>query len=105
MGYQVYFNSSNNRWQGYGVPGVCDFAGCDEDIDYGLGFACESYDCGCEAYYCYNHLGFIHNEQTIDIKHDSIEWLEHILTDPEWEEFRKEHPNRIRVYKEIVEDN
>jgi hypothetical protein len=104
MGYQVYYSGTNRRWQGYGVPAECDYVGCYEDIDRGLGFKCEEPDCECELFYCYEHLGFIHDEYSVDPKPDTIEWLEHILTDESWAEFREENPSKVRIYKEIVGD-
>jgi hypothetical protein len=45
---------------GYGVQATCDFPGCDEKIDRGLGYACGGmHDSGptrCGGYFCGRHL-------------------------------------------------
>ena len=104
MSDQCYFNGSNQRWQGDAVPGECDYIGCYEDIERGPSFACVEPDCGCRLFFCYNHLGFIHDENSTEAKPDSIEWLEHILTNDDWEVFRQNYPNRVGKYRELVED-
>jgi len=48
MGYAVYEDRAArdrgvDRWAGYGVPAVCDFADCTELIARGMGFRCEEY--------------------------------------------------------------
>lgn len=63
MGWSLGTNN-NGREVGYGVPAVCDFEGCEAEIDRGLSYACgENHDEGeneygayCEWYYCYDHL-------------------------------------------------
>ena len=40
MGWAVGFDNNWNRDIGYGVPAICDFPGCGEEIDRGLGYVC-----------------------------------------------------------------
>lgn len=86
MGYQVYRDPADpSRWAGYGVPALCDWITCSEEIDRGMGYRCEqhgryalmidgeeiSYDAwddnpeadeewveseGCEMHFCSDHL-------------------------------------------------
>lgn len=104
MNYSCYFNGTFQRWQGEDVPGECDYLGCYEDIDLGPSFACTEPDCECGMFFCYNHLGYIHDENSAEPKPDSVEWLEQILTEDRWETFRENHPHRVGKYREIVEE-
>jgi hypothetical protein len=56
MGYQVYL--VGHRYGGYGVPAVCEYPACEEEIDRGMAFACggEPFsEYGCDRYFCGNH--------------------------------------------------
>lgn len=52
--------AADGRAIGYGVEAICDFPGCDEEIDRGLGYCCGSMhdsanDDGCGKYFCEKH--------------------------------------------------
>lgn len=60
MGW-AYGKNSDGREVGYGVEAKCDFPGCDEDIDRGMGYCCggmhngmrDDSEAGCGGYFCY----------------------------------------------------
>lgn len=57
MGYAVY-EIGNHRWGGYGVPAICEYPTCNEEIDRGMGYACggEPFsEHGCDLYFCSKH--------------------------------------------------
>lgn len=99
MGYAVYEDRDARdrgveRWAGYGVPGVCDIPGCDESLPLGrgMGSKCEA---GCGMYFCGQHLGASCTHDGILPKPDTSEWVNHILTDETWEEWRMENPRLV----------
>ena len=51
---------SNGRPVGYGIDAVCDFPGCEKEIDRGLWYACAGMhgqqQYGCEKYFCEDHM-------------------------------------------------
>jgi hypothetical protein len=56
MGYQVYL--VGKRYGGYGVPAICEYPDCNEEIDRGMSFACggEPFsEIGCDRYFCSKH--------------------------------------------------
>lgn len=67
MGYAYY--KSHGRHLGYGVLATCDYRGCSQEIDRGLGYLCGtsphdiikrwSEEPGCGRYYCSKHLGWV----------------------------------------------
>lgn len=67
MGYG-YYVLSDGREAGYGVEAECDFEGCSERIDRGLGYLCgdnpdgwrDEDDPGCGDYFCAAHE-FVHD--------------------------------------------
>ncbi len=61
MGYQVY--KVGKRWGGYGVPAVCEYPTCSEEIDRGMAYACggEPFsELGCDRYFCGKHKDYKH---------------------------------------------
>lgn len=103
MAYTCYYETINKRWQGSGVPGECDYLGCYEEIDRGMSFKCVG-DCDCGLFFCYEHQGYIHDKNSSEAKSDTIDWLERIITDEQWESFRAEYPAWVERYRELVED-
>lgn len=105
MGYAVYESKENNRWQGYGVPGVCDHLWCDTPINLGMGYLCEGEEreygpdeCqGCGGFYCSEHQSDEHGDR---LKPNTREWLTHMLTDPSWQAWRDENPERVHLMRE-----
>jgi len=119
------------RWAGYGVPAICDWPDCDEKIDRGLGHKCEehgayrlmldgeeiSYDRfddepdaeedwteaeGCGLYFCEDHL-YRHSEhEGIEPKPDTAEWVQWMLTDESWAQWREENTERVEKMREAA---
>ena len=60
MGWGSCGTDSKGRPIGYAHEGICDHEGCDAEIDRGLAFACGGMhgedECGCEGYFCIQHL-------------------------------------------------
>lgn len=118
MGYAVY--NHGDRWAGYGVPAECDWPDCREKIDRGLGYKCEdhggyklilnreeiSYDRfdeeddaeeewveteGCGLFFCEKHRSQTDQHANIEPKPDTQEWIDHMLTDESWQDWRNEN--------------
>lgn len=115
MGWSIGFDGKWNRDIGYGVPAQCDFPGCEEEIDRGLGYVCgsEPYggDRGCGLYFCSKHRTYhmrLHadlcprcerNRPPYPAKPDVLEWIRFKLTDPSWAQWREEHPKEVFAMK------
>lgn len=104
----------DRRHIGYGVPATCDHPGCGASIDRGLAYACgggvmeDMPNCG--LFFCSEHLTYVerdddsgerqgevcarcaNNEQPFDPTPDTDEWVQHVLTDESWAQFRAENP-------------
>ncbi|MFK0074646.1 hypothetical protein [Arthrobacter woluwensis] len=106
MGYAVYQDRTAlergvSRWAGYGVPADCDHPECQERINRGLAYQCESAECGCGLFFCSSHQwGAGHQE--FSPKPDSKEWIEHLLTDGSWVIWRIENPERTESLTELL---
>jgi len=112
MGYQVYL--LGGRYCGYGIPSICDHPKCDEEIDRGLDYCCGGdpvSEYGCGQYFCENHREFHEFEDTTSkevceqcanfrepfpIKPDTQEWIDHMLTDESWAEWRENNPKKVK---------
>ena len=111
MGWSLGYDEIWDRDIGYGVPAVCDFPGCKEQIDRGLSYVCgsEPYggDRGCGLYFCLEHMEYHPNlkvylcprcgksRSSYNPKLDTPEWLQFKLTDESWEEWRAENPAKV----------
>lgn len=115
MGYQVY--KVGERWAGYGVPAVCEYPTCNEEIDRGMAYACgdEPFsEVGCDRYFCEKHLEYhcfntgngyrecvgvcgrcAKRKQPFPYKPERPEWIKHLLKDKSWAEWRKENPAEV----------
>lgn len=121
MGYSVYEEPDKNRWAGYGVPAECDFPGCSAKIHRGLDYKCDiiyRYEDvisngevidqievevdGCGLFFCHNHLYKHDQHENLLPKLDTKEWLEFMLSDESWAEWRKENPERVESMKDRV---
>lgn len=117
MGWAVGFDP---RWQrdiGYGVPAICDFPGCNRDIDRGLSFVCgsEPYggERGCGLFFCHEHLNgdkdlcarCIAGEPPFPAKPDTLEWMRHKLTDESWHQWRVENSEKAAELVRLVAKN
>ncbi len=114
MGWSVGFE--NGRDIGYGVPAQCDHPKCDEQIDRGLSYRCgDPYGgkVGCELFFCSKHRhryrrGYAcctrcaDGRSPYDAKPDVDEWVQHKLTDPSWEKWRKEHPEFVLQHSAAI---
>lgn len=118
MGYQIY-EIEGDRWGGYGVPAVCEHPDCNKSIDRGMSYACggePNSEYGCDRYFCGGHLklhdfntGF-DSRETVDVcercdkrkppfpyKPEVKEWVDHLLNDDSWEEWRKNNPDKVEA--------
>ena len=103
MGWAVGYDEHWKRDIGYGVPSICDYPNCNEEIDRGLGYVCggDPYggDDGCGLFFCDKHGGMRlcercqNGQEPFTPKPDTKEWIHHKLTDPSWEQWRKENPD------------
>ena len=108
MGYAVGFSPKWNRDIGYGVPAVCEQPECNAEIDRGFGYLCGEAPYGshgCGLYFCGEHLHLglvpqcercIAGQPPFDPKPDTEEWVNWKLTDPSWEQWRRENPEEVR---------
>lgn len=125
MGYAVY--QVGQRWGGYGVPAICEYPTCNEEIDRGMAYACggEPFsEWGCDRYFCSKHTSYecvsdkkcdhenncdcefreicercAKGESPFPYKPETKEWLEHLLNDESWEEWRKKNPDEVEKIK------
>lgn len=113
MGWSVGYDENWKRDIGYGVPSICDHPDCKEEIDRGLSYVCggEPYggDRGCGLYFCSGHLHYADKlegqfcprchpriKKPYTPKPDTLEWVEHKLTDESWEVWRDENPEEVK---------
>lgn len=101
MGWSIGFDTQWSRDIGYGVPAYCDHPDCNAEIHRGLSYVCghgEPYggDKGCGLYFCEPHGGgtlclkCFRGSFPFEPKPDHPKWTHHKMTDPSWEEWRKE---------------
>jgi hypothetical protein len=113
MGWSIGFDKGRDI--GYGVPAVCDHPDCNEEIDRGLSCVCgsEPYggEDGCGLFFCSKHLYFdsagtqlcercLERKPPFDPKPDVAEWVNHKLTDPSWQQWRDENPEKVAAMRE-----
>ena len=121
MGWAVGWDAKTNRWRGYGVPAYCEDPGCTEEINRGLSYACGGLG-GCGRFFCEDHLyydcpedrdcGKDHSgdneavcKRCLDglypypLKPEHPKWVEHILTDDSWAQWRSEEPETVLEYQ------
>jgi hypothetical protein len=120
MGWEVGFDKKQNRWVGYGVPCICEHPGCTKEIDRGLSYVCggEPFggDVGCGQYFCEDHLYIAHKKgdsilcqrcvegkKPFPRKFEIRSWVEWILNDSSWEQWREENPTEVTRYKMMIE--
>ncbi len=130
MGYAIY--QVGKRWGGYGVPAICEHPDCNEEIHRGVSYACGSEpfsEHGCDRYFCDKHLNYVRfkgdgskcrhrnncdcdmvqlcarcekRKNPFPYKPETQEWVEHLLGDESWEEWRKKNPDEVLKYKELL---
>lgn len=109
MSYAVG-SSDNNRDIGYGVPAKCDHPRCNQNIDRGLGYKCETFDKndnqkGCGLFFCGIHLiGSLCSrcntyKSPYKEKTDTLMWIAHKLLDDSWEQWRNDNPAIVALYE------
>lgn len=121
MGWSVGYDDNWQRWIGYGVPAVCDQPGCGESIDRGLGRVCggDVYggDVGCGLFFCGHHLAHSTDDDECGVRcercwlpgaelfeptPDTVDWVEHMLTDESWLDWRAANPGEVAVMRQKV---
>lgn len=123
MGWSIGYDSNWKRDIGYGVPALCDYPGCTEEIDRGLSYVCsgEPYggDHGCGLFFCAKHRRF-HSfrdgccqevcfrcdryRKPFSAKPDVPAWTNWKLTDESWQSWRDENPaevSRLRASSQL----
>lgn len=116
MGYGVYFR--DGRWAGYGVPAICEHPECDEAIDRGMDYRCgeePGAEKGCGLFFCGKHLYFTphdgdpqmcerccDNEPPFSEKPDTREWIDWMLTDESWQQWRDENAQQVAAMKAAI---
>ena len=121
MGWSIGYGSYYDRDIGYAVPAYCDHPKCNKKIDRGLSYVCggEPYggEKGCGLYFCGEHLEYYNKriglielcyrcgqyKQPYKPKPEHPEWIAFKLTDSSWAEWRKENPEKIKMYKKLLE--
>jgi len=134
MGYQVY-SIGHHRFGGYGVPAICEHPDCNEKIDRGIPYACggEPFsERGCDRYFCSKHREYeafdengekcsheedcdceavelcercARGEEPFPYKPEDPEWVEHLLTDESWQEWRDENPEEVKELQKLIKKN
>lgn len=102
MGYSVYWN--NGRWQGYGVPAYCDYPGCKEKIDRGMGYTHNDDKEDNNIFCCQKHQDISIDSFEVDTDREHPEWLNHILTDHSWKQWREDEPEIVEKYKLMLKE-
>lgn len=108
MSWSIGFDSTWNRDIGYGVPAYCDHPKCNAEINRGLAHVCgsEPYggEHGCGLFFCDAHLSGWRDNTRVCSRCDAYKppykypkpehpaWMEFKMTDPSWEEWRKQIP-------------
>lgn len=101
MSWSIGYDEKWKRDIGYGVPSLCDFPGCSEEIDRGLSYVCcdeQPYggDDGCGLYFCNAHRGHgMCKHDGLSPSKDTREWVNFKLTDDSWQRWREENPSEV----------
>jgi hypothetical protein len=113
VSWAVGWDFEHRRWRGYGVPAFCDAyaKGCREEIDRGLGWVCDDHNGGDEddpdyeefddlahpIFVCSKHTCADVDESNLPPEHP--EWVEHLLTDESWQQWRDENPESVATLR------
>lgn len=115
MGYGVYWETTHQRFAGYGVPCQCEHPDCKAKIHRGLACVCGDEpgggEHGCGLYFCGKHLLIsgrrgqlcekcLKRRKAFNAKPDAIEWSRHMLRDKTWKQWRSENPEMVSVIKQ-----
>ena len=100
MSWAVGWDTDHDRWMGYGVPAYCDVIYCGNEIDRGLGWRCQcsKHPLGDpldkpNLFVCAQHLCDDVDEDDLPPEHP--DWVNHLLTDESWAQWRSENPLRV----------
>lgn len=101
MSWAVGWDVEHQRWRGYGVPAFCDATGCGVEIDRGLAHVCgcpfgEEDRLGHTIFLCGQHDCSDVDEDNLPPEHP--DWLQHVLTDESWSQWRSENPDKVAAY-------
>jgi hypothetical protein len=121
VGWSIGYDQNWDRDVGYGVPAWCDHPNCTAKIDRGLSYVCggDPYggSHGCGLYFCEKHMGWMNTDtededegcqacercekgkEPFDPKPEHPEWVQHVLTDDSWHQWRGHHPKKVAAYK------
>lgn len=120
MGWAVGDDPDRDRHIGYGVPATCDQPECGADIHRGMAYACGGGVMGafdnCGLFFCSRHLScFAENDgdggewvcarcaddlPPFEPSPDTAEWVQHLLTDESWDQWRDENPERVTAMRD-----
>jgi hypothetical protein len=108
VGWAIGYDDHWQRWIGYGVIAWCDFPRCNEVIDRGLVYVCcdqQPYggERGCGLYFCDKHHNRVwercsrcaNYRPPFKPKPEHPDWINHLLTDESWAEWRAENPEFV----------
>lgn len=114
MGWSLGYDDNWNRFIGYGVPAYCDYPRCNKEIDRGLANVCGSDpyggEDGCGLFFCSDHLIIdkrkgqlckrcCAGKKPYKPKPEHPKWINHILTDKTWKEWRKQNKEYVEELK------
>lgn len=115
MGWQVYEDTKGRplRMAGYGVPAYCDHPKCNEEIDRGVIYICgeinRNEEDGCGLHFCSAHLNHkqlcarcARHKDPFPPKPDHPTWVQHVLTDDSWKQWRTENPAYAEKYSALT---
>lgn len=116
MGYAVYWESTHNRFAGYGVPSQCEHPDCKVKINRGLGCLCGDEpgggDTGCGLYFCCKHRNIASRGMRCErcekrrkpfaAKPDTRLWMRHMLKDKSWRDWRDENPKAVETIRASI---
>jgi len=119
MSWSVGYDDKWRRFVGYGVTAYCDYPKCRKEINRGLPYVCGDQppgynEHGCGLHFCDEHMHYSESKKVqlcgkcltgrppYKPKHEHPEWVNHILTDDSWSDWREKNPDMVNEYKTTV---
>jgi hypothetical protein len=113
VGWSIGYDGSWQRDIGYGVPALCDYPKCNEEIDRGLAYVCSHQEPyggdGCGLYFCGKHRGIDGQcercragQPPFQAKPDIPRWVGHKLMHPSWAQWREENPDEVAALRGLA---
>ena len=111
MSWALGWDDNWQRWIGYGVPAYCDHPDCNKEIDRGLAYVCSRQqpyggEDGCGLFFCKDHRDIVDGCERCEAHKDPFvpskehpKWINHLLTDESWREWREENPELVEALK------